>query len=54
MSAPGSAPLKYLFPSWFAVVMGLCGLSLAWHRAQPLMGDSAGAVSAVIGVLAAL
>jgi tellurite resistance protein len=54
VSAPGSAPLKYLFPSWFAVVMGLCGLSLAWHRAQPLMGDSAGAVSAVIGVLAAL
>lgn len=47
-------PLKYLFPGWYAVVMGLCGLSLAWHRALPAMGDAAGAASAAIGVLAAL
>ncbi len=47
-------PLKFLFPGWFAVVMGLSGLSLAWHRAAPLMGEMAAAVSLVIGVLAAL
>ena len=47
-------PLKYLFPGWYAVVMGLCGLSLAWHRAVPVMGDGAGAASVVIGGAAAL
>ena len=57
MSAPatgGRQPLKYLFPGWYAVVMGLCGLSLAWHRAVPVMGDGAGAASVVIGGAAAL
>jgi tellurite resistance protein len=47
-------PLKFLFPGWYAIVMGLSGLSLAWHRATPLMGDVAGAVAWVIGALAAL
>jgi tellurite resistance protein len=47
-------PLKFLFPGWYAIVMGLCGLSLAWHRATPLMGDGAGAVSLVVGTAAAL
>ena len=35
MTSP--TPLKFLMPGWFSVVMGLCGLSLAWHRAVPLM-----------------
>lgn len=46
--------LKFLYPGWYAVVMGLAGLSLAWHRAVPLMGQAAGAASVVIGALAAL
>jgi len=46
-------PLKFLFPSWYAIVMGLCGLSLAWYRAVPLMGPLAGTVSIVVGALAA-
>jgi len=45
-------PLKFLFPGWYAVVMGLCGLALAWHRAVPLMGELAGAVALAIGALA--
>ena len=49
-----ATPLKFLFPGWYAIVMGLCGLALAWHRAVPLMGESAGAVSLVIGGVAAL
>ena len=51
---PHPNPLKFLFPGWYAVVMGLCGLSLAWHRAAPLMGDLAGAVSLAVGAIAAL
>lgn len=51
MSSP--TPLKFLMPGWFATVMGLCGLALAWHRAQGLLGDMAGAVSLLIGLLAA-
>ncbi len=47
-------PLKFLGPPWYAVVMGLCGLALAWHRATPLMGEMAGAAALVIGALAAL
>lgn len=46
-------PLKFVGAPWYALVMGLCGLSLAWHRAVPLMGETAGAVSAALGVLAA-
>jgi tellurite resistance protein len=49
-----STPLKFLMPGWFAIVMGLCGLSLAWHRATPLMGEMAGAGALVVGALAAL
>lgn len=49
-----SSPLKYLFPGWYAIVMGLCGLSLAWHRAEPLMGPRAGSVALLVGAAAAL
>ena len=50
---PNAPKLKFLYPGWYAVVMGLAGLSLAWHRATPLMGDGAGAAALVIGALAA-
>lgn len=46
--------LKYLFPGWYAVPMGLSGLALAWHRAVPLMGEMAGAVAMLVGGAAAL
>ncbi len=49
-----STPLKFVMPGWFAMVMGFCGLALAWHRATPLLGDMAGAGALVIGVLALL
>jgi tellurite resistance protein len=47
------APLRYLFPGWYAVPMGLAGLALAWHRAVPLMGDMASAMALLAGGLAA-
>lgn len=46
--------LQHLVPGWYAIVMGLAGLSLAWHRAVPVLGDAAGAGALVIGGLAAL
>ncbi|MFO1337688.1 MAG: SLAC1 anion channel family protein [Burkholderiaceae bacterium] len=50
---PGAAgPLKFLYPGWFAIVMGLAGLSLAWHRAAPLMGEMATGVALVVAALA--
>lgn len=54
MTPSPSAPLKHLVPGWYAVVMGLAGLSLAWHAATPVLGDGAGAGAVVIGALAAL
>ena len=48
------APLKHLAPGWYAIVMGLAGLSLAWHRASPVLGEGAAAGAMVIGALAAL
>ena len=50
MSSP--TPLKFLMPGWFAIVMGLCGLSLAWYRAQGLMGEMAAVFSLLAGLLA--
>lgn len=46
-------PLKHLGPAWFTMVMGLAGLSMAWHAAAPLLGDGAGAAGMAIGALAA-
>lgn len=53
--ADGAAPwLAHLGPPWFALVMGLCGLALAWHRAVPVLGEAAGAAAWVLAGLAAL
>jgi tellurite resistance protein len=52
MTSP--TPLKFLMPGWFALVMGLCGLSLAWHRAHSVLGDMASGIALVIGALALL
>jgi len=52
MSSP--TPLKFLMPGWFALVMGLSGLSLAWHRAFPALGEMANGIAIVVGALAAL
>ena len=46
--------LKYLAPNWFAIVMGLAGLALAWARATPLLGELAGAGALVLAGAAAL
>ncbi len=54
MMITSNAPLKHLAPGWYAMVMGLTGLSLAWHAAAPLLGEGAGAGAVVIGALAAL
>ena len=44
--------LTFFYPGWYAIVMGLCGLALAWHRATPLMGEMASGVALVLGALA--
>ena len=44
--------VQHLNFAWFAMVMGLCGLSLAWVRAVPHW-DGAGQISMAVGVLAA-
>lgn len=46
--------LKYFGLNWFAIVMGLAGLSLAWARAAPIMGDMAGAGAMLLAGVAAL
>ncbi len=55
MAAPATgAPLRYLYPGWYAVVMGLTGLALAWHRAEPAMGALAAGVARALAALAAV
>jgi len=49
-----ATPLKFLHPGWFSMVMGLSGLSLAWHQASPGLGDMAEAIALVLGGAAAL
>lgn len=53
MNTTAASPLKFLFPGWYAVVMGLAGLSLAWDRATPAMGGTASATALAIAALAA-
>lgn len=48
------ASLQHLGFAWFAMVMGLCGLSLAWVRAVPHWGPGALQISMGVGVLAGL
>lgn len=50
---PAAQALKHLMPGWYAMVMGLAGLALAWHRAVPLMGETAGHVAWAVAALAA-
>lgn len=47
-------PLAHLSPAWFSIVMGLCGLSLAWHRAAPALGAPAWALAGLAGAAALL
>jgi tellurite resistance protein len=53
-SGDAHAPLRHLTPAWFAIVMGLAGLALAWHRGSTMLGESATAVAAVLALLAAV
>jgi tellurite resistance protein len=41
-------------PGWFALVMGLSGLALAWHQAAGVLGDMATGLALVLGLLSAL
>lgn len=52
MSSP--TPLKFLMPGYFSLVMGLTGLTLAWHNAAPLLGEMATGIALVLGLLSAL
>lgn len=54
MAGPSSGKLRYLYPGWYAPVMGLAGLALAWHRATPLMGELATGVALVVAALTGL
>lgn len=46
--------LKYLVPGWYALVMGLAGLALAWHQAARQMGEAAEGIALVLAGVAAL
>jgi tellurite resistance protein len=52
-TAPTSLNIKFLGPQWFATVMGLAGLALAWAAAVPTMGPAAEWVARGIGGVAA-
>lgn len=52
MSSP--TPLKFLMPGYFSVVMGLSGLTLAWHNAAGVLGDMADGIALVLGMLSAI
>ena len=47
-------PLRFLMPGWFAAVMGLSGLALAWWGARHALGELAAGVSALLALVAAL
>lgn len=46
--------LAHMVPGWYASVMGLAGLALAWQAAAGLLGPLATTVATVIAALAAL
>ncbi|HMN20821.1 MAG TPA: C4-dicarboxylate ABC transporter [Ottowia sp.] len=46
--------LQHLSFNWFAIVMSVAGLALAWLRAVPVLGELAGAGALVLALLAAL
>lgn len=46
--------LQHLSFQWFAIVMSVAGLALAWLRAVPVLGELAGAAALVLAALAAL
>lgn len=54
MTPPSTTPLKFLHPGWFSLVMGLCGLALAWHQAEGVLGESASGIALVLGGVAVL
>lgn len=54
MTPPSSTPLKFLHPGWFSLVMGGCGLALAWHQAEGVLGGSASGIALVLGGVALL
>lgn len=47
-----ASSVQHLGFAWFAMVMGLCGLSLAWARATPHLGAVALQISFAVGILA--
>jgi len=52
MTSPTSpAPLQFLHPGWFSLVMGLTGLALAWQAATPQLGDWAVGAALALGAL---
>lgn len=53
MTASAHTPLKHLVPGWFSLVMGLCGLALAWQAAGVFLGLAANTVALTLGALAA-
>jgi len=53
-STAAPSPLKFLGPQWFATVMGLAGLALAWVAAVPQMGEAADWIAHGVGALAVL
>lgn len=46
--------LKFLGAGWFASVMGVCGLAVAWLRATRVLGDLAGGIALVLALAAAV
>lgn len=48
------ANIEHMAPSWFALVMGWCGLSQAWLRSTPLLGEHAHTTGILASAFAAL
>lgn len=50
MTEVSPSRLQYFPISWFAVVMGMSGFSIAWHRAETLLGLSVSPSPILLGV----